>query len=200
MTLESPLETGTEATSNASEFPLAALWRRVAEGDPEAIRQLYHGHHVAVRAFAARLIGDASLAEDLVQEVFVALPRAAAGFRGECAARTFLLSIVAKRASKFIRAAARRRAAHVRLEREPAPQSAPPDEAVQNRQLVERLMTALDALPEKLRIAFVLCQIEERDSFEVAAILDVPAPTVRARLRVARERLQVVAGQQGGAW
>ena len=51
-------------------------------------------------------------------------------------------------------------------------------------------MRAIDELPDKLRIVFVLCQIEERDATEVGAILGIPSSTVRARLRAARERLQ----------
>jgi DNA-directed RNA polymerase specialized sigma24 family protein len=53
-------------------------------------------------------------------------------------------------------------------------------------------MRALDELPDKLRISFVLVQIEDRDASEVAALLGVPASTVRARVAAARSRLRAL--------
>jgi RNA polymerase sigma-70 factor (ECF subfamily) len=69
----------------------------VARGDSEALRALYRRHHVAVRAFAARLLGDEHSAEDLVHDVFVALPRAIKGFRAEAALEGYLIGIAANR-------------------------------------------------------------------------------------------------------
>ncbi|MFO7179814.1 MAG: sigma factor, partial [Pseudomonadota bacterium] len=69
------------------------LVRRLAEADPLAVGRAYDRHHDAVRAFARRLLGDAAAAEDLVHDVFVALPRAAKSFRGQSSLRTFLIGI-----------------------------------------------------------------------------------------------------------
>src|SRR5262245_19657911 len=111
-----PEQTAEQPTSG-SEGLLEALRR----ADPAAITAVYRQHHVAVRAFAQRLLGDIEAAEDLVQEVFVALPSAVARFRGDCALRTFLVAIAVNHAKNHIRAAARRRAAMTRLAREPEP-------------------------------------------------------------------------------
>src|SRR5690348_16635920 len=59
------------------------LVARLAAADPAAVGEVYDQHHRAVRAFASRLVGDAAAAEDLVHEVFVALPRAMRGYRFE---------------------------------------------------------------------------------------------------------------------
>jgi RNA polymerase sigma-70 factor (ECF subfamily) len=162
----------------------------LACGDLDALRRVYRQHHVAVRAFALRLLGDEDVAEDLVQEVFLALPSAASRYRGEGALSSYLLGIAARRVHKHVRAAARRRRATARLAAQPLEQGRTPEQELAAVQAVRRLMTALDTLPDKLRVAFVLCQIEERDATEVGAILRVPASTVRARLQSARQRLQ----------
>jgi RNA polymerase sigma-70 factor (ECF subfamily) len=101
-----------------------------------------------------------------------------------------LLGIAANCASKHIRASKRRRAANERLSQLPMSPVATPDDEAHAARLIEQLMRAVDQLPDKLRIVFVLCQIEERDATEVGAILTLPSSTVRSRLRAARERLQ----------
>lgn len=175
----------TEAADDAS------FMTRLARGETEAIRDAYRRHHVAVRAFAGRLLGDRAAAEDLVHDVFVALPRAAGSFRGDCSFAGFLIGIAANLARRHLRASKRRRAAFQRLSLEPAPPSHhPPDRAAAEQELVVQLMRALDELPGKLRISFVLVKLEERDASEVASLLGVPASTVRARVAAARARLQ----------
>lgn len=63
-------------------------------------------------------------------------------------------------------------------------------EDLEARERAGRLWTAIDALPEKLRIAVVLANIEEHDLGEVARLLDVPEGTVKSRLFLARQRLK----------
>jgi RNA polymerase sigma-70 factor (ECF subfamily) len=162
----------------------------VTRGDAEAIREAYRAHHVAVRAFAGRLLGDAAAAEDLVHDVFVALPRAARRFHGDSSFEGFLIGIAVNLARRHLRSSKRRREAFSKLSVEPPSAPTLPEQAASDRELALRLMRALDELPDKLRIAFVLVQIEERDASEVAALLCVPASTVRARVRAARARLQ----------
>ena len=53
-----------------------------------------------------------------------------------------------------------------------------------------RLWSAIDALPEKLRVTIVLANIEEHDLHEVARLLDLPQGTVKSRLFLARQRLK----------
>lgn len=162
----------------------------LARGDAIALRDTYRRHHGSVRAFAGRLLGDRDAAEDLVHDVFVALPKAVTRFRGECSFEGFLISIAANVARRHLRASKRRRAAMSRLLLEPPAQVERPDQAASDAELALRLMRALDELPDKLRVSFVLVQVEERDASEVAVILGVPASTVRARVRAARAQLQ----------
>jgi RNA polymerase sigma-70 factor (ECF subfamily) len=173
------------------------LVQRLRSGDPRALGDVYDAHHEHVRAFARRMLGDESAAEDLVQETFLALPRAVARFRGEAALRTFLVSVAVNHARHHVRAAARRRAAMARFAREPGPAAqSGPAEDVARAQLIGALMRALDTLPIEQRAAVVLCEIEERTSTEVARILGVPEATVRTRLFHAKRKLsEALAGE-----
>jgi RNA polymerase sigma-70 factor (ECF subfamily) len=175
----------------------AELVARLARGEPAAVGRVYDEHHEAVRAFATRLVGDPASAEDLVHEVFVTLPRAAGSFRGDSSLRTFLISIAVNHARHFVRAAARRRFAMEKLADEPPASSANPERDVRRRELAQALTRALDALPLDQRVAFVLCDVEERSSSQVARIVGAPEGTVRTRLFHARKKLRA-ALEEGG--
>jgi RNA polymerase sigma-70 factor (ECF subfamily) len=170
---------------------------RLRAGERSALGDAYDTHHAHVRAFAQRMLGDEAAAEDLVQETFLALPRAATRFRGGSSLRTFLVSIAVNHAKNHVRAAARRRAATVRLGLEPAPAATGPAERLERAELASRLMRALDTLPIEQRAAIVLCEIEERTGAEVAAILGVPEATVRTRVFHAKRKLAEALGDSG---
>jgi RNA polymerase sigma-70 factor (ECF subfamily) len=169
-----------------------SILARLERGDPSAVGEVYDQHHGAVRAFAKRLVGDASAAEDLVHDVFVALPKAIAGYRGDSALRTFLIGIAVNHARHHVRAAARRRNAFEKLGHEPLGPNADPERDARRRELARLLTRALDELPLDQRVAFVLCEVEERTSREVAEIVGVPEATVRTRLFHAKKKLRVL--------
>lgn len=170
---------------------------RLAAADPAAVGEVYDAHHRAVRAFASRLVGDAAAAEDLVHEVFVALPKAMRGYRFESSLRTFLISIAVNHARHHVRAASRRRAAMGRLALEPEGTSSDPEQVQRRKELASLLTRALDALPLEQRVTFVLCEVEERTSREVAEITGVPEGTVRTRLFHAKKKLREELSQEG---
>jgi len=172
--------------------------RRIADGDPAAIGEVYDAHGAAIRAFARRLLGEDSAAEDLVHDVFVALPKAASRFRGESSLRTFLFSIAVNHARHHVRSATRRRAAIDRLTREPAPEgSSNPERDARRAELAELLTRALDALPLEQRVAFVLCEVEERTAGEAGAITGAPEATMRTRLFHAKRKLRELLSREG---
>lgn len=179
------------------------LVERLKSGDAFAVGVAYDRHHAAVRAFARRLLDDDAAAEDLVHDVFVALPSAIKGFRGASSLRTFLVSIAVHRAKHHVRAAMRRRAAMERLARETervmavTTRSHDPERAVQQGELGRALSRALDQLPLEQRVAFVLCDVEERTSDEAARIAGVPDATVRTRLFHARRKLRALLEEEG---
>jgi RNA polymerase sigma-70 factor (ECF subfamily) len=177
--LPSPAPAGEEET-------LAAL----AAGSEAALRSVYREHQEHVRAFARRLVGDDGSAEDLVQEVFVCLPRATRRFRGESSLRSFLISMAINHARHFVRAAARRRAATARYAREAPPARPQIEDRVERQQMADALVQALDSLPLDQRIAFILCEVEERTSTQAAALVGTSNGTLRARLHHAKRKLR----------
>lgn len=173
------------------------LVERLRRGETAAVAEVYDRHHGKVFAFARRLVGDPEVAQDLVHDVFVALPKAARKFRGEASIETFLLSIAINQARRHVRTAARRRKALERFGKEPRNDVVLPDEASYRRTLAEELSRALDLLPLDQRIAFVLCEVEERTSREVAVIVEAPEGTVRTRLFHAKRKLRAELEKRG---
>ena len=161
------------------------------------LREAYQDHHRVIRAFARRLLGEENAAEDLVQEVFLALPKVVQRYQGAAPVESFLLGIAANKARHFVRSAARRRKAYQRFAEELSPKTEAPDHHLARRQLAARLHDALERLSLKQRTAFVLCHVEERSAAEVATILGCPASTVRDRVRSARAELQRWATKEG---
>jgi RNA polymerase sigma-70 factor (ECF subfamily) len=170
---------------------------RLTLGDRAAVAEAYDAHHSAVRAFAKRLVGETAAAEDLVHEVFVALPQAIKNYRGEASLRTFLISVAVNHARHHVRAAARRRYAMERYESEPPRSGGDPEQATGRRELACALERCLDALPLDQRVAFVLCEVEERSSTEVATIVGAPEGTVRTRLFHAKKKLRALLEEAG---
>jgi RNA polymerase sigma-70 factor (ECF subfamily) len=105
--------------------------------------------------------------------------------------RTFLISIAVNHARHHVRAASRRRSALERYSEHPqADAPSTPEQDVERKRLALMLSKALDALPVDQRVAFVLCEVEERSSREVSEIVDAPEATVRTRLFHARKKLR----------
>jgi RNA polymerase sigma-70 factor, ECF subfamily len=169
----------------------ALLVARLQDGDPRALGELYDEHAAALLAFARRLVGDPDQAKDLVHEVFMTVPAAIRRFQGASTLRTFLVSIAVNHARHHVRAASRRRAATERFAREPEPAgSDTPEQDAMRERIALALTCALDTLPIEQRVAFVLCEVEERTSREVAAIVGAPEATVRTRLHHAKKKLR----------
>jgi RNA polymerase sigma-70 factor (ECF subfamily) len=177
--------------SASPDGPRDALTERAARGDGAALVVLYRAHFAAVRAFAERLLGCPMTADDLVHDVFIALPKALARFRGQCTVESYILSITVRSARQHLRSAQRRR----RLEAEAAGVSSAslpgaPDAHTERRELALLLTRALDSLPLEQRAAFVLCEVEERSSEEAGQILGQKSGTVRARVFHAKRKLR----------
>jgi RNA polymerase sigma-70 factor, ECF subfamily len=172
--------------------PSSLTHERLRRGEAPAIAAAYDQHHARLRTFARRLVGDDAAAEDLVQEVFITLPSAIRRLRDDVSLESFLMGIAINHARHHLRAAARRRRALARLDRDPrlpAP-GASPEQQASAQQLATVLASALDRLPLAQRVAFVLCDVEERSSIETARLVGVPEATVRTRLHHARRKLR----------
>jgi RNA polymerase sigma-70 factor (ECF subfamily) len=173
------------------------LLERVRGRDPATIGEIYDRHHRDLCAFASRLLGDTQAAEDLVHDVFIVLPGVIHRLEVGKSLRGFLLGITANRARHYVRAAARRRKMTERLANEPAQAQDDPEQRTHDKRLADILARILDKLPLDQRVAFVLCDIEARESPEVAAILGIPEGTVRTRLYYARQKVRALLAKGG---
>jgi RNA polymerase sigma-70 factor, ECF subfamily len=175
----------------------AGLVDRLHRADLDAIREVYDRYHRTVGDFACRLLGDPVAAEDLLQEVFILLPKVAHRLKPGTSLVSFLLGIAANRARHHLRSRARRRRMMARWVEEPQPSPETPEARIERHLLARVLARALDALPLRQRIVFVLCEIEERPGREVAEILRIPEGTVRTRLFHARRKLGLYLEREG---
>lgn len=174
------------------------LLRDLARGEAGAVAAVYDTHHAAIRAFALRLLGDPAAAEDLVHEVFVTLPKAIRRYERRASLRTFLISIAVNHSRHYVRSAARRRSAMQKLAEHPTPDSPQtPERALEQHELVRLLSEGLDTLSVDHRVAFVLCEVEERSSKDAARIVDVPEATLRTRLFHAKKKLRTFLEKRG---
>jgi RNA polymerase sigma-70 factor (ECF subfamily) len=167
-----------------------ALVALVARADEVALAELYDRFGRVAYGLARRILRDDSLAEDAVQEAFLAVWRSATRFVPERAkASTWVLTLVHRRAVDLVRREDRRRAE--RLE-EPATAGASPptDEAVWLRYERERVQAALSRLPDPQREALELAYYGGFTQSELADRLGQPVGTIKSRMFTGLGRLR----------
>lgn len=163
---------------------------------PIAVSELEQ-HRSYLTAYAVRRVGDSGLAEDLVQDTFVAALGAAQDFRGDSSLRTWLTGILRRRIVDSYRAPER---AVESLDEgdEAATEIAAPDgdPAVdfEHARLREALQRQLSRLPPRAARAFELSELEGRDATEVSRLLGVTPNNVWGMVRRARRALQASMG------
>jgi len=150
-------------------------------------------HRDYLHAYALRRMGDSGLAEDLVQDTFVAALGAARGFRGDSSVRTWLTGILKRRIADLYRAP-ERGVESLDANAEQAPEIPAPDAdpavGFEQARLWEALQRQLSRLPERSARAFVLSELEGRDAAEVSRLLGVTPNNVWGMVRRARKSLQ----------
>ncbi len=159
------------------------------------------------REFEARLVESSTLAfrvaygvlrhrqdaEDVAQEAFATAYRCFRQLRDRERFRAWLVRMTWRLAIDRQRSDRRRAARDLSPEGGSGVAQGSSPAVVENliaRERADRLWAAIDALPDKLRVAIVLANIEEHDLGEVARLLDLPEGTVKSRLFLARQRLK----------
>lgn len=175
---------------------VSAAVMSLREGDLTGLAKIYDEHHHAVRMFARRLLGEEA-AEDLVHDTFLTLPKALQRWSGDGTLRTFIIGVAINHARHHVRSRTRRRFAMARFALEPEPKHRSQEDESEQRQLATLLSRALETLSFDHRTTFVLCEVEERSSPEVAQILGIPEATVRTRLHHARQKLRTALEREG---
>jgi RNA polymerase sigma-70 factor (ECF subfamily) len=165
-----------------------ALLRSIAQGDKRAMQVLFARHNVRLYRFIMRIVGDSAPAEDVVSEVFIEVWRNAHRFEGRSQVSTWLFGIARHKALTQLR---RRTVDYVSEEaaHEIEDPADGPHGALEKKDEGARLREALTQLSPAHREVIDLVYYHERSMDEVAAILQIPAATVRTRMFYARKRL-----------
>lgn len=162
---------------------------RLAAGDPDGLRELYDRYGKLVYSFAYRLTGDATLSEECVQDVFVALWRRSADFDPTRAKLTTWLFVVARnRAIDLGRQKARR--PELRDDLEPAGAAPDPSDLAASADEAQRVAEAMAELPEEQFAVLRLAYFDGLSHTEIAERIGIPLGTVKGRLGLALKRLR----------
>jgi len=170
----------------------AGLVERARRGDLDAWETLVRTHQGIAFRTAYVLAGNAADAEEAAQDGFVKAYRALGRFRRGAPLRPWLLRIVANEARNRRRSAARRERLALRVAAEDRPGDAvpSPEAALLARESHERLLAAVERLPEEHRDAVACRYFLELSEEETAAALGIRKGTVKSRLSRALERLR----------
>ena len=177
----------------------AEILDSLRRGEPEAFAALVAELHGSMIRIATSELGDDGLAEDVVQDTWLAVLRGLHRFENRSSLKTWILAILMRRAHTV---AVRRRAtsglsdsaiAPFGLERQ-MPGQASPETRYLEREGTESIEKALSRLPPRQRQVFVLRQVEGRSSAEVGGLLGIAPANQRVLLHRARRRLQVLLG------
>ena len=180
-----------------------ALVALVARGDDDALAELYDRIGRIAYGLALRVLRDDRLAEDAVQDGFLAVWRTAAAFRPERAkASTWVLTLVHRRAVDLVRREERRRAEPLADEPAAAEAPEPTEEAAWLRFERERVQAALRQLPDNQREALELAYYGGFSQSELAERLGVPLGTIKSRMFAGLARLRELLDDsaQEGSW
>ena len=173
------------------------LVRRAQRGERGAFDLLVLRYQHKVIKLVARLLRDPAEAEDVAQEAFVKAYRALASFRGDSAFYTWLYRIAVNTARNAM-ASRQRRPLDYEAELSDSEQSNvetrlrhtdTPEASVLSEEIRETVNRAVSDLPEDLRTAIILREVEGLSYEEIAAAMDCPVGTVRSRIFRAREAI-----------
>ncbi len=168
---------------------------RVKRGEKAAFDLLVRKYQHRIAKLVTRYVYDRAEVEDVTQEVFIKAYRALPGFRGDSAFYTWLYRIAINTAKNHLVFQGRRlpttdvEAEEVELTDEGAAlrENATPEHSVLTDEIARTVARALEALPEDLRVAITLREIEGLSYEEIAGIMECPIGTVRSRIFRARE-------------
>ena len=175
-----------------------ALVERVQNGDKQAFNLLVQKYQFRVKHLVSRFVRDSAEQEDIVQESFIKAYRAIARFRGDSAFYTWLYRIAVNTSKNYLVAAGRRpptqdvdvdetvhsRGADRLIE------TNSPEEMLQNDELVSAVKKAIAELPEELKEAIQLRELDGLSYEDIAVVMCCPIGTVRSRIFRAREAIE----------
>ena len=204
------------ADKPAGDSDLALVQRTVA-GDQRAYELLVIKYQRRIERLIGRMVRDSHLVEDIAQETFIRAYRALPQFRGEAQFYTWLYRIAVNTAKKALMDLKRdpliyesAMAVHDESDETSRPRHEPstdetPETVLAAQEIAAAVNAAMEALPEDLRQAVTLREIEGLSYEEIASAMNCPIGTVRSRIFRAREAISsrvrpLLQNQSGKRW
>ena len=194
----------------------AVLVERAVAGDQKAFELLVIKYQRRIQRLIGRMVRDVDLVEDIAQETFIRAYRALAQFRGEAQFYTWLYRIAVNTAKKALMDLKRNPTVSENFYKsddddETSPleneltSSETPDAVLASKEIAQIINAALEALPEELRQAITLREIEGLSYEEISEAMNCPIGTVRSRIFRAREAISLkvkplLENQSGKRW
>jgi RNA polymerase sigma-70 factor, ECF subfamily len=192
--------------------PDAALMLRVKRGDIAAFEELIEKYKQPIVNMMYRMLRDLDEAEDLAQNVFVRVHQSAGRYEVSAKFSTWIFTIARRLCLNEIRRRGRHPAESLESSQSDNEDQAPrqfedvktfsPPEAALHGELAQKIEEALAQLPEKQRLAIVLCRQEELSYEEIAKVLGCSVPATKSLIHRGREtlKLKLKPYLQSGAW
>ena len=174
------------------------LVERAQRGDRRAFDLLVEKYQRKLARLLSRLVRDPGEVEDVTQEAFIKAYRALPSFRGDSAFYTWLYRIGINTAKNYLVAMGRRAPTSTEVEAEEAEgldggellrDINTPESLLLTKEIGNTVNAAIEALPEELRSAIQLRELEGMSYEEIAKLMDCPIGTVRSRIFRAREAI-----------
>ena len=174
------------------------LVARAQQGDKQAFNLLVEKYQRKLRRLLSRFIRDQAEVEDVTQEAFIKAYRALPAFRGDSAFYTWLYRIGINTAKNYLMAMGRRAPTSTEVEAEDAEgfeegeqlrDINTPESVLLSNEIAETVNSTIEQLPEELRRAIQMREIEGMSYEDIAQAMDCPIGTVRSRIFRAREAI-----------
>ena len=172
----------------------------IQQGDQQAFRLLVEKHQRMVVNTCFGIVHNTADAEDLAQDVFLEVFRTAGKFRGDARLSTWLYRMATNRSLNFIRDNKRKRffqsfeeafsGGKNRNKEISEHRTDQADHEITGKQRSEMLHQAIDRLPEKQRVAFVLNKYEELSYQQIAEVMEISLASVESLIHRAKKNLQ----------
>jgi len=174
------------------------LVKRAQRGDTRAFDLLVLKYQGRIAALISRYVSNSSEVEDVAQEAFIKAFRALPKFRGESAFYTWLYRIAANAAKNHLVARGRRPSADADVDDAEYFEEAvmlrdteSPEETLFGNELADVVRSALNGLPDELRMALTLREFDGLSYEEIAEVMECPVGTVRSRIFRARDAVDI---------